>query len=205
MACTTTLAKGEFNRPDAGRAAGVYVELYKVTSTTEVSRAEFALSGKVTRLGLAGQNLLSQFFGSGVLRQTTVYAQSEALALAPHPIVTPVGGDTLPLAVAAEGLNIGRKLVVKGVKDITGLVSGSAADATPLVHQATITAVTAIAAAGAAARVTTISKYFTVQRGLRWPNGIPQRATHGPSPQSHHHAGNGAARCTAAAWRSPAN
>ena len=148
------LAKGEFNRPDEGRASGVYVELYKVTSTTEVSRAEFAISGKVTRLGLAGQNLLSQFFGSGVLRQTTVYAQSEALALAPHPILTPVGGDTLPLAVAAEGLSVGRKLVVKGVSDLTGLMSGSAGDATPLVHQATITAVTEVNAAGAAALVT---------------------------------------------------
>ncbi len=143
-------AKGEFNQPDEGRVSGVYVELYKVTNTTEVSRAEFAMSGKVTRLGLVGQNLLSQFFGSGVLRQITVYAQSEALALAPHPILTPVGGDTLPLAVAAEGLSAGRKLVVKGVKDITGLVSGNADDATRLVHQATITAVTGVAAAGAA-------------------------------------------------------
>ena len=143
--------KGEFNRPDEGRASGVYVELYKVTSTAEVSRAEFAMSGKVTRLGLAGQNLLSQFFGSGVLRQTTVYAQSEALALAPHPILAPVDGDTLSLAVAAEGLNVGRKLVVKGIRDMTGSKGSGAVDATPLVHQATITAVTAT---GAAALVT---------------------------------------------------
>ena len=144
------LAKGEFNRPDEGRAAGVYVELFKVTSTTEVSRAEFALSGKVTRLGLAGQNLLSQFFGNAVLRQTTVYAQSEALALAPHPILTPVSGATLPLAVVAEGLSVGRKLIVKGVKDPTGLAGGRADPAIPLVHQATISAVSA---AGAAALV----------------------------------------------------
>ena len=70
------LAKGEFNRPDENFPPGTYVELYKVTSTTEVSRAEFAISGKVTRLGLKGQNLDTQFFG--FLRETSVYAQSRA-------------------------------------------------------------------------------------------------------------------------------
>ena len=51
------LAKGGFNRPDENFPSGTYVELYRVTGTTEVSRAEFALSAKVTRLGLAGENL----------------------------------------------------------------------------------------------------------------------------------------------------
>ena len=42
--------------------SGTYVELYKVTSTTEVSRAEFAISGKVTRLGLERPEPRQQFF-----------------------------------------------------------------------------------------------------------------------------------------------
>ena len=46
------LAKGEFNRPDENFPPGTYIELYLLTSTADVSRAEFALSGKVTRLGL---------------------------------------------------------------------------------------------------------------------------------------------------------
>jgi hypothetical protein len=144
------LAKGEFNRPDEAFPTGTYVELYKVTGSTEVSRAEFALSAKVTRLALAGQNLLSQFFGTGVLRQTSVYVQSEALTLAPQPIAAPVSGDRLPLAVAADGLSAGRRLIVKGTKEVPG--KGGADGA--LVHQATVTAVVAAGAGGAIVTIT---------------------------------------------------
>ena len=136
------LAKGEFNRPDGIVSEGTFVGLYKVGGTSEVSRADFALSGKVTRLALAGQGLLSQFYPNAVVREIAVYAQSETLTLAPHPIAEAVGGDTLPLAVAAEGLLVGRKLVVKG---------NAAASGAALVHQARITEV---AAAGAGALVT---------------------------------------------------
>ncbi|HET6318521.1 MAG TPA: putative baseplate assembly protein, partial [Chloroflexota bacterium] len=126
------LAKGEFNRPDESFPPHTYVELYKVTSTAEVSRAEFALSGKVTRLGLAGQNLDEQFFKFP--RETSVYAQSERLALAPYPVTAPITGDQLPLAVSADGLQPERRLIIKGEFVNVGGV---------LVHEATLVSVQA--------------------------------------------------------------
>ena len=49
-------------------------ELYRVTSTTDVSRAAFALSGKVTRIGVQGQNLEAHFFD--FVRETSVSMRS---------------------------------------------------------------------------------------------------------------------------------
>jgi hypothetical protein len=120
------LAKGEFNRPDENFPSGTYVELYRVTSTNEVSRAQFALSGKVTRVGVHGQNLDRQFFGGP--RLVSVFAQSERLTLARYPVTTTVSGDHLQLAIADEGLQPGRKLIV----------TGNRANGTPLVHCATV-------------------------------------------------------------------
>jgi hypothetical protein len=106
------MAKGEYNRPDASFPSGTYVELYKVTGTSEASRAEFAMSGKVTRLGLAGQNLDKQFFK--FVRETGVFAQSEKIELAPFPVVNDAVGDQLPLAIRADGLATGRRLIIRG-------------------------------------------------------------------------------------------
>jgi hypothetical protein len=130
------LAKGEFNRPDENYPSGTYVELYVVTSTAEVSRAQFALSGKVSRLGLKGQNLDTQFFKQP--RETAVFAQSELLPPARYPVSDHVSGDHLPLAVLPEGLQPGRRLIVTGTR-----LNGS-----KLVHRATL--VSAVADANGA-------------------------------------------------------
>jgi predicted phage baseplate assembly protein len=106
------LAKGEYNRPDESFPPGTYVELYVVTSTAEVSRAEFAMSGKVTRLGLSGQHLDTHFLEA--VRETTVFAQSEALRLAPALVQDKVAGAQLPLALPPDGLVAGRRLIVHG-------------------------------------------------------------------------------------------
>ncbi len=103
-----------------------HTALYKLKNATEVSRAEFALSGKITRLNLEGLYLDTHFFNS--VRETSVYAQSEPLKLAPYPVTEPVSGPMLPLAVSPDCLFVGRKLIV------TGLTS----DGTRLVHQATL-------------------------------------------------------------------
>jgi hypothetical protein len=128
------LAKGEFNRPSGALPAGAAVELYLVTGTTEVSRAEFALSGKVTRLGLSGQHLDTQFFAAP--RATAVYAQSERLDLAPYPVEAPVEGDHVPLDIPPDGLEPDRRLIVTGTSAATGEA---------VVHRATV--VSALAAA----------------------------------------------------------
>lgn len=107
------LAKGGFNRPDENFPSGTYVELYRVVATSEVSRAEFALSGKVTRLTLAGENL-GVFFGH--VRETSVFGKSELLALAEYPVTDPVSGASIPVAVSADGLLPGRRLVIRGTR-----------------------------------------------------------------------------------------
>ena len=89
-----------------------YVELYQVATISEVSRAAFALSAKVSRLGLVGQNLATKFFG--FVRETSVFAQSEPLPLAEYPVVDDVAGASIPVAVPPEGLLPGRRLVVRG-------------------------------------------------------------------------------------------
>jgi hypothetical protein len=110
-----------------------FTRLYKVSSTTDVSRAEFAISGKVTRLGLEGQDL-PEF--SGFPRETSVYAQSERLAVAPYPVTAAIDGDQLPLAVPPDGLQPERRLIVKGERVDNGET---------LVHEATLVSVRASA------------------------------------------------------------
>jgi hypothetical protein len=119
------LAKGAFDTPAEPAPAGAYVELYRVSSASEVSRAEFALSGKVSRLQLQGANYAT--FRSEV-RGTTVFLQSEPLEFAPYPECAPVEEDSIPAAVGASGLSAGRKLIVKG----------EALDGTRLVVEATL-------------------------------------------------------------------
>lgn len=104
------------------------LEAYRVTAASEVSRAAFAVTGKVTRLALAGPSLTT--FQKSV-RETSVYAQSELLILAPRPVTDAVSGAHVPVAVAAGGLLAGRRLIVRGIP-----VGG----AEPLSVQATLVA-----------------------------------------------------------------
>lgn len=112
------LAKGNFNRPDENYPAGTYVELYRVASTAELSRVDFAISAKVARLYLEGENLLDKFFNA--VRETSIFAKSELLPLAQRPVTNAVSGNRIPLNVAADGLIAGRKLIVKGQRASNG-------------------------------------------------------------------------------------
>ena len=71
---------------------GDYAELFKATTVTHGSRAEFAISGKSTFVKLAGQNL--SLFANRV-RETAVFCRSEALAFARAPIASPLVGASL--------------------------------------------------------------------------------------------------------------
>ena len=111
------LAKGGFNYPNEPAPAGTYVELYEVANVAEVSRAEFALSGKVSRLQLRGANYASQF--QTHVRETAVFLQSEKLDFTDYPVSTLVSNDRIQANVSADGLLAGRRLIVRGkqVKD----------------------------------------------------------------------------------------
>jgi predicted phage baseplate assembly protein len=104
------------------------VDLYKIADVAEASRAEFAISGKITRLLLRGDNY-NQY--QNHIRETAAFVQSEPLQLADYPVDTPVSGDTLPVNVSAGGLVAGRRLIVRGTR---------VSDNKPVVLQATLVA-----------------------------------------------------------------
>lgn len=101
-----------------------YVELYRVAGVSEVSRAEYALSGKVTRADLRraprqvwGENY-DKFYDK--VRETTVHFASERLVLSEAPDETPISGDSIVLDRAIAPLPIGRVLLVCGIDADTG-------------------------------------------------------------------------------------
>ena len=86
------------------------VESCRVQSVTSVSRAQYALSAKVTRIV---PDLLERTARFG-LRNTTVFARSEALQLAEYPVTIPVAGNQVTLAQQVDGLTAGQQLAFFG-------------------------------------------------------------------------------------------
>jgi hypothetical protein len=125
------LAKAGFNYPSEPAPSGTYVELYKVTNVAEVSRAEFGISGKLTRVRMAGENYDKFQTATGTpVRDTSVFAASEALKFAQYPVGDPVS-SRVPVQVSANGLLPGRRLIVRGNR---------VSDGAPIVLQATLVA-----------------------------------------------------------------
>lgn len=89
-----------------------YVELYRITEAADSGFAKYAVSGRSTRLTLDTAENLGLF--EDKYRKVSVYGQSEELLFAESPITTPVGGDAIELAMQAEDLPPGRRLIVKG-------------------------------------------------------------------------------------------
>jgi hypothetical protein len=126
------LATGGFNFAQEPGPAGTYVELYSVANVSEVSRAEFALSGKVTRAQLAGENY--DKFQSRV-RETAVFAASEQLAFAQYPVETPVANERIPVNAPSNRFVAGRRLLIRGKR---------VSDGEEVVVQATLVAAHAV-------------------------------------------------------------
>jgi predicted phage baseplate assembly protein len=87
-------------------------ELWKVDRVTELARADFALSGPVTRLHLAGGENFDHF--SDRVRDTTVFAVSEALTLAEVPDPSAIAGDAITVTTDVGEMEPGRRVVVTG-------------------------------------------------------------------------------------------
>jgi Baseplate J-like protein len=96
------------------------VDLFQVTHAQEGGEENFGLSGKTTLLSLDRQGYLV-WFGYG-LRGTTVFAQSERLALAerPAPPTVAAGAKTILLDAAVGALPAGRRLLITGVEASSG-------------------------------------------------------------------------------------
>jgi hypothetical protein len=89
-----------------------YRELWTVATVEELSRAEFATSGKVTRLTLSEGENYSLFRNE--VRETTVFAVSESLILAEAPDSSPVSGDVIIVPIDVFGMEVGRPLILVG-------------------------------------------------------------------------------------------
>ena len=115
-----------------------YSELYRVDGITEITPALFTLTTKSTQLTLSGESLTTLF--DSALRTTTVFAQSEELAVAERPLtlatqpelLDPVRGDRVLLERFVAGLVEGMRVIVAGrrmrarVLDKKGLTAISA-------------------------------------------------------------------------------
>jgi hypothetical protein len=89
--------------------------LWQVETTTEISRADYAVSGRITYLSLKGGDMDDwQPFGEAV-RTTTVFAVSEPLELAEAPDESAVDDDTLEVDVDVSKMQPGRRVLLSGM------------------------------------------------------------------------------------------
>ncbi len=93
-------------------ARGADRELWRVKTVTELSRADFAVSGKVTRLALEGGENHAWF--ADAPRETKVFAVSEALALVESPDASHVAGAGLDVGIDVTTMQPGRRLILRG-------------------------------------------------------------------------------------------
>ena len=146
-----------------------YRELWKVQSVAELSRAQFATSGKVTRLTLAGGENYDLFRSR--VRDTTVFAVSERLDFTEAPDASPVTGDRVDVGADVSGMAAGRGLVVRGVT-------------TAGVEQAEAAVVASVQAVGSKWRVRLDGNLSaSYRRDTVVVHGNVARATHGETVQ----------------------
>jgi hypothetical protein len=99
-------------------------ELYQIREVGQTSRTDFALTGAVTRVRLAGNGLAPDpQTGHSVygVRDTAVFAVSHELSLALDATSTPFSGATLLVVGALGPATPGRALLVTGTDAATGL------------------------------------------------------------------------------------
>lgn len=94
-------------------------QLFRVERVVEVSRAEFTIAAKVSRITLSGGDL-SPFRDR--VRDTTVFAESVELAPGETPLERPITGDTITLDRIVPGLEPGRLAAISG-KPLRALIA----------------------------------------------------------------------------------
>ncbi|MDG5976470.1 hypothetical protein H010_14481 [Hydrogenophaga taeniospiralis CCUG 15921] len=100
-----------------------YTELYRAQRVSQLSRNDFGISGKTTRITPdTTENLSAARFG---LRNTLVLAQSERLATVDTPLFHPLQGDALTLGQRVEGLLPGQALAVSGTRQRIAIAAGA--------------------------------------------------------------------------------
>lgn len=93
-------------------SSGTDNELFDVTDVAEVSRQDYTLVAKVSRLSLATKNPLAEFKGG--VRDTSVFVESERRELGAVPITSPVVGRHITLDDEVPPLDDQRVVMVTG-------------------------------------------------------------------------------------------
>src|ERR1041384_361203 len=142
---------------------------YNVTAVSEVSKADFTMSAKVTRLTLNTRAYWSDFS----IRHTTVFAQSEELELARLPRPEAVAGTEIDLDTLVDGLFEGQSIIICGER--------AGARGVNACEQATISKVEHVAAANDSfTRITLAAPLrFDYVRASATINANVALATHG--------------------------
>ncbi|MFG6103133.1 putative baseplate assembly protein [Leptothoe sp. EHU-05/26/07-4] len=144
-----------------------------INQVSTLTRSEYNLSGKTTRLILDTDWWKANSNSFHIIRRTLVYAQSEALSLANLPITEAVQGDTITLDSFYLGLQPGQPLILNGER----------ADLPGVTHSEVLTLKTIIIQSG--------YTQIILQKGLTYPyrrdtvtiNANVAPATHGETVQ----------------------
>ena len=91
---------------------GITPRLWTVATSVELSRADYAVSGKITRVSLTGGTNFSDF--SGQVRTTTVFAVDEPLTLATATRPATVAVDGIEVETDVSAMKPGRRVIVRG-------------------------------------------------------------------------------------------
>jgi hypothetical protein len=102
-----------------------FKELYRVDRVTFLSRTDYGMSGRITRITPDS----TENFGIFGLRETVALAESEPLTIADRPILYPVYGDELALDRLAPELQRDRPVAVAGKRLKVRVVSASGSPA----------------------------------------------------------------------------
>lgn len=154
--------------PQADKPEVIYCELYRSGKLSTLSRADYGISGRITRVEIAGENI--DKFG---IRRAQVLAQAEALELAQRPLSAPVQGSLVTLAGVYPELRPGQALAFSGVD-----AQGAAVAEIALIDEAGDAI--SHAAGATTVRLDAPLKQIYVRASLRI-NANVARATHGES------------------------
>ncbi|MGB9182311.1 MAG: putative baseplate assembly protein [Pyrinomonadaceae bacterium] len=98
--------------------SGFRVRIYSVTDNIELTRSDFNISAKISRLTLNPAMFGRKF----TIRKTSVFGQSEQLPLASLPITDEVKGSEVTLGGVYFGLKVGQKVILTGERtDLEGI------------------------------------------------------------------------------------
>jgi predicted phage baseplate assembly protein len=105
------------------------IQIAQITAAETVSRSDYGLTAKVTRLTLDQDWLTPDDTSLADLRGVTVYAGGEELPSAGEPVDADIAGDALELDRVYDGLKPGRLLVVAGERtDVPGTTGVTASE-----------------------------------------------------------------------------